>query len=69
LRLRGDLNCSGTVDFEDIEAFIVALTGCYLYERAYLDCYCMNADTDGDNNVDFDDIDPFVNCIVNGECK
>ncbi len=59
----GDMNCDGVVDFDDINAFVVALSGQAAYEAAYPDCYWMNADCNGDGLVNFDDIDPFVGLI------
>jgi hypothetical protein len=56
----GDLNCDGSVDFDDIDAFVVALTGEAAYEAQYPECRWMNGDCDLDGDVDFDDIDAFV---------
>ena len=58
--LPGDLDCDGDIDFDDIDPFVLALSGQAGYEAEYPDCNWMNADTDGDGAVDFDDIDPFV---------
>ncbi len=63
---RGDLNCDGSVDFDDIDPFVAALSGQAAYEAAYPDCIWMNADCDGDGDVDFDDIDPFVALLSGG---
>ena len=56
----GDLDCSGAVDFDDIDPFVLALSGEEAYYAAYPDCDWMNADCDADGDVDFDDIDAFV---------
>lgn len=56
----GDVNCDGTIDFFDIDPFVVALTSPAAYESSYPDCSHALADTNGDGNVDFFDIDPFV---------
>jgi hypothetical protein len=56
----GDLNCDGLVDFDDINPFVLAMTGQAAYEYVYTNCYWMNGDVNGDGDVSFDDIDPFV---------
>lgn len=60
IRLLGDLNCDGRVDFDDIDAFVLALSGQGGYYGRYPDCRWLNADCDQDGDVDFDDVDPFV---------
>jgi hypothetical protein len=59
-RLPGDLNCDGAVDFDDINAFVVALSGPDGYAAAYPGCHWRNADCNGDDLVDFQDINAFV---------
>lgn len=59
----GDLDCDGAVDFDDINPFVLALSGQAGYEAAYPDCNWYNADCDEDGDVDFDDINPFVNIL------
>ena len=56
----GDVNCSGTVDFDDIDRFVEALG--YPGGAGWPDpnCQWLNGDCNGDGNVNFDDIDPFV---------
>ncbi len=61
--LPGDLNCDGAVDFDDINPFVLALTGEANYYAEYPDCNWFNADIDGNGMVDFDDINPFVNLL------
>ncbi len=56
----GDLNCDGAVDFDDINAFVLALSGQADYESEYPDCNWFNADCNTDGDVDFDDINAFV---------
>jgi hypothetical protein len=56
----GDLNCDGVVDFEDINAFVLALGGQGPYEAQYPMCQWLNADCNGDGSVNFDDINAFV---------
>lgn len=58
--LRGDTNCSAIVDFDDIDPFVLALSGEDAYLAAYPDCDWLLADCNGDGTVDFDDIDSFV---------
>ncbi len=63
LWITGDTDCNGTVDFDDIQPFVKALSGQAEYESAYPDCRWLNADADLDGDVDFDDIAPFVSLI------
>jgi len=58
--LIGDLDCDGDVDFDDINPFVLALSGEAAYYAEYPDCNWHNADCDEDGDVDFDDINPFV---------
>ncbi len=59
----GDVNCSGAVDFDDIDLFVEALGYPGGAGWPYPDCPWLSADCDGNGNVDFDDIDPFVALI------
>ncbi len=56
----GDLDCSGAVDFDDINPFVQALIGRKNYEAVHPDCDWLSGDINGDEQVDFDDINPFV---------
>ena len=58
--ITGDLDCTGGVDFDDINPFVVALSGEAAYNAAYPNCEWLNADCDGDGDVDFDDINAFI---------
>ncbi len=60
----GDLNCDCTVDFGDINPFVLALTDPSAYVAMYPDCDMMNADVNGDGAVDFGDINPFVELLI-----
>jgi len=55
----GDMDCSGTVDFDDIDLFVEALgyPGGVGWPHS---CPWLNGDCNGDSEVNFDDIDPFV---------
>lgn len=57
---RGDMNCDGRVDFDDIDPFVLALSGKAAYELQFPDCNWYNADCDENGAINFDDIDPFV---------
>ncbi len=66
---RGDLNCDGAVDFNDINPFVLALSlGETEYYNQYPSCHFYNADTDSNGAVDFGDINPFVACLSAGSC-
>ena len=56
----GDLNCDSTVDFGDINPFILVLSNPAAYVATYPGCDLSLADISGDGNVDFGDIYPFV---------
>ena len=60
----GDMNCDGSVDFFDIDGFVLAVTDPAAYEAAYPDCELLNADCNGDGEVNFFDIDPFVELVT-----
>lgn len=64
--ITGDMDCDGDVDFDDINPFVLALSGQAGYEAAYPDCEWEAADVDGDGTVDFDDINPFVALLAGG---
>ncbi len=57
---RGDTNCDGVVDFDDIDSFVVALSGAAAYAAGYPNCLWLTADCNADGTVNFDDIDAFV---------
>lgn len=58
---RGDVNCDGSVDFFDIDPFLLALFDPQAYAAAFPGCE--NADVSRDGSVDFFDIDPFLQCL------
>ncbi len=58
--LPGDLNCDGSVDFGDINPFVLALSNLPAYEATYPGCPLANRDINADGTFDFADINPFV---------
>ncbi|MBN2447477.1 MAG: hypothetical protein JXO22_12165, partial [Phycisphaerae bacterium] len=62
----GDLNCDGTADLFDIDAFILAILDPAEYYTNYPGCDVMLADCNGDGYADVFDIDAFVAIIVGG---
>jgi hypothetical protein len=54
------VNCDGRMDFDDINPFVLALTGVEAYYDEYPECDWLNADCNEDGSVDFDDINAFV---------
>ncbi len=60
---RGDANCDGSIDFFDIDAFLLALFDSAAYRSAYPACRRSNADVNLDGSIDFFDIDPFLACL------
>jgi hypothetical protein len=65
--LRGDMNCDGYVDFDDINPFVLALVSKAQYEARYPGCPWLNADCNCDGHVDFDDINPFVLALTGAD--
>jgi hypothetical protein len=61
--LRGDANCDGTVDFFDIDAFLLALFDPPTYAGTFCGGAICYADADCSGFVDFFDIDAFLNCL------
>ncbi len=62
----GDLDCSGAVDFDDINPFVLALSTPAGYAAQYPECNILNGDCDSDGDVDFDDINPFIAILSGG---
>ncbi len=60
---RADVNCDGTVDFFDIDPFLLALFDAAGYDAAFPDCDRNNADVNKDGSVDFFDIDAFLDAL------
>ena len=56
----GDMNCDGGVDFDDIDALVLALLDPSDYEATYGVPPESRGDIDGDGDNDYDDIDGFV---------
>lgn len=59
----GDTNRDGTVNFDDIDAFVLAVVDQQQYQNIYGIDACVHADCNRDNIVTFDDIDPFINYL------
>ncbi len=64
--LRGDLNCDGSVNFGDINPFVLRLANPAGYAAAYPDCPDANGDVNNNGTVGFDDINPFVALLSGG---
>jgi hypothetical protein len=64
--LTGDLNCDGTVDFGDINWFVLRLSNVAAYRAALPICPDANGDINGDGTVNFNDINPFVALLTGG---
>jgi YVTN family beta-propeller protein len=64
--MAGDVNCDCVVDFDDINPFVVALSGRTTYEAAFPACNWFNADANLDGAVDFGDINAFV-ALLSGQ--
>ena len=64
---RGDLNCDGVVNFDDINPFVLAFSDPAGYHAAYPNCNILNGDCNGDGVVNFDDINPFIAILSGGQ--
>jgi len=62
----GDMNCDGVLDGLDIQPFTLALTDRDVYEAAYAGCNWRNADVNDDDNVNSEDITPFISELTGG---
>ncbi len=60
---RGDANCDGTIDFFDIDPFLLSLFNPAAYTAANCGGSLCAADIDCNGGVDFFDIDPFLACL------
>lgn len=67
-RVAGDANCDGLVDGGDIGAFVLAIMDSGTYTTAHPGCNLLNSDSNIDTTVNAGDIEPFVNCLINGVC-
>ncbi len=65
---RADLNCDGSIDFFDIDPFLLALFDPAGYAAAFPACDILTGDIDGDGMVNFFDIDGFLSCLFAGGC-
>ncbi|MBP7744703.1 MAG: right-handed parallel beta-helix repeat-containing protein [Phycisphaerae bacterium] len=63
----GDLDCSGTIGFGDINPFVLALSNPPAYAQMYPDCPPLHGDMDADGEVGFGDINPFVAALTGGK--
>jgi aminopeptidase N len=67
--VRGDVNCDGTVDFGDINPFVLLLSNESAWRAAYPGCPVLNGDINGDGTAgqaSFGDINPFVALLTGG---
>jgi hypothetical protein len=65
----GDLNCDGSVDFGDINPFVMYLSSFAAWQATYADCPPENGDINGDGTYgqsSFGDINPFVALLTGG---
>jgi M6 family metalloprotease-like protein len=64
---RGDLDCDGSVNFGDINPFVLALSaGETGYYESFGNCHWYNGDINSDGTVGFADINPFVTMLSGG---
>ncbi len=58
--LLGDANCDGSIDFFDIDPFVMAIFDPAAYAGLYCGGATTSVDCNADGSVDFFDIDPFL---------
>jgi hypothetical protein len=64
--LRGDLNCDGSINFGDINPFVLILSDPAAWQQTYPGCPFLDGDINGDGRVNFGDINPFVALLSGG---
>lgn len=62
----GDLNVDGSVNFGDINPFVMALCDPSLYQSTYHILPSLHGDINQDGTLNFGDINPFVYLLTNG---
>jgi hypothetical protein len=62
----GDLNCDWSIDFFDIDPFLLALFEPATYPLVYPACDITLADVNEDGFIDYFDVDPFLGVLFNG---
>jgi hypothetical protein len=63
----GDLNCDGSVNFADINPFVLYLSNFSTWQTTYASCLSENGDINGDGTYpSFGDINPFVALLSGG---
>jgi streptogramin lyase len=60
----GDMNCSGTTGFDDINPFVTAQSNPNEYKTQFPRCGILLGDINGDGLTDFGDINPFVALLI-----
>jgi hypothetical protein len=59
----GDMDCDGSVNFADINPFVLAISDPAAYQTQYPTCDIQHGDCNHDGLVDFGDINPFVELL------
>jgi hypothetical protein len=62
----GDTNCDGSVNFTDINPFVLMLADPAGYAAAFPACDILIGDINGDGSTNFSDINPFVAVLTGG---
>ena len=63
--LKGDMDCDGQIDFDDIAGWVLGLTDPQGYQDSFAIPPEFKGDIDRDGDLDFDDIDDFVALLSN----
>ena len=62
----GDMNCDGTVNFADINPFVLAMTNPEAYRAQFHILPALHGDINQDGSFDFGDINPFT-ALISGQ--
>ncbi|MBN2562595.1 MAG: hypothetical protein JXQ75_16850 [Phycisphaerae bacterium] len=62
----GDLNCDWTVSIDDLQPFVLALIDPEAYALTYPDCDVNFADMNGDESIDGQDVQLFIDKLLAG---
>jgi hypothetical protein len=60
----GDVNCDGSVNGRDVQAFTTAILDPAGYATEYPGCNILNADTNSDSSATVADVASFVSLLV-----
>lgn len=66
MRRKGDMNCDGSINGLDVQAFVEALLDPPSYATDYPDCNPLNGDMDSNSALTTSDVEPFAQAVLIG---